>query len=235
MSETYNKDFYRVFLPWPQQATSHEIREFLQRGRSTLWEPFSISSEEKCKYLVDSENMEFANIEYSEAARDLAQTREGFIELTSENSIFSLNIESAFDDYGYEDFGGVSLTWSWSEIRDQNPATIDDIINIVTFAYEKLPVSFAFSQTPAAWEREIEVTYEDVEQERLPDVFWLMILSRAQSEEIGRSKLAAGPFWQSKVVADRSTRIIATPHPFDYSRSEKQDLRRHLGLSGDAL
>lgn len=234
MAGEYNKDFYHVCLPWAQQPTSEEMRQCLEEGRETHWEPFSISSDELCKYLVDADNWVFENVEYGEAIRDMAESNEGFVELATENSTFSLEIAPSLTDYGYDDFGGLCLTWNWSVIRDQDPETIDDIVRVVTFVYESLPVSFAFSQIPAAWEREIEITREDVERQRLPDVFWLTIFSPSQSDEIGHSRLVSGPIWRSAVLDDGSTRIVSTPHPFEYSESTKSEVQKHLGF-GDLV
>ena len=226
-----NLDFYHVFFPQIESPTPGEIRETLQRGFEAEWSTTREGERDYCWY-TDPANERYLEKTPTDEAIEGLTRRNGSITLFPANpdSDFTFKVYDSWSEYGLPELGGISLRWHRVHFRNDVETTIQEILDAATLVYESLSPPFAFSYFPLDVERETKVTREDVVNDRIPDAFYLMLLSEGVSGRIGRDQLLSAPAWKTEPLDGGGVGLVATADPMKYTPEVKGQLRSHLGL-----
>lgn len=223
-------DFYGIYFPRLETPSSEEIRQTLERGFEAGWTTTRDGGIDRSMYSDISRDLVLDWRPTEEAIDELATRKRGSISIFGSNSDFVLNVAPSWERYGLPELGGVSLIWERVHFRENVAETTQEAFDIAALAYDELAPPFAFSYLPYRVERETTITRSDLEDGRLPDIFWVMFLSEPVCERFGRDRLQTSPIRKTESLPDGGIGIVVTADPYQYSEEEKNHFKDHLGI-----
>lgn len=231
MSEiSYDSDFYRIYFPIVSDPESGTIQTLLRDGLSNGWTTHPDGQADSCRYSGELTGNELEWVSTDAALADIERNYRGFLKVFSEETSFTLEVSRSYESYNLPDVGGVKITWKHVHFRDDIQETIEKMFETAAFVFRRLPAPFAFSRVPADLDYETPVTKEHVTTSKLPDVYWLTLLSEQLSQNIGRDRLETAPVWKAKRLDPDGFGLVVTDNPGDYWREDKQRVKDHLGM-----
>lgn len=225
-----NLDFHGIYFPRLETPSSEEIRQVLEQGFEAGWATTRDGDIDRSLYSDTSTDQDPEWRPTDEVINELASRKRGSISIFASNSDFSLEVAPSWEQYGLSEIGGVSLSWERVHFRENVAETTQEVFDIAALVYDVLEPPFAFSYLPYGFERETTVSRADLEDGRLPDVFWAMFLSEPVCEQFGQDRLQTSPAWKTKSLPDDGIGIVVTADPYQYSEERKKHLKDHLGI-----
>jgi len=228
-----NNDLYPVFYPFTAEFPSTRVRETLQRGLDSDWTTTKAGdSPDEGAFTSTALDQFGEEADTSTAIQMLSEGERGVLTIFPGNPGHSFTFGvGEWSNFGLPDLSGVYLAWHRSQFYDDPEPVVETVFETATTVFESLEPTVAFSYLPQEQGRSSPVTRNDVEQRRLPDVYWLMLLSESLVDSVGRDRLETCPAWKVEALGDGGIGVVATPDPFgNYTREVTERIRRSLGL-----
>lgn len=225
-----NLDFNHVYFPGTFSEST--LRETLRKGFQAGWTTTIEGDTDVCAFtdLDAKEYLEWTDTET--AINKLTTNRNGHIVIfiDGESFDFTFKILQDWEGYGLPGLEGVIVTWHRSLSRKYPEQTTNYLFDVSQIIQESLDTPFAFSHTVGNIDREKQVTESNVEVARIPDIYWMMLLSDSACERIGRDRLRTAPVWKSEPLTDNGIGVVATGDPYQYTKEKKEQIKAHLGI-----
>ena len=223
-----NLDFHHVCFPGT--FTESTLRETLKKGFQAGWTTTIEGDTDVCAYtdLDAKQYLEWTDTET--AINELTTNKNGHLVIFVDGSSFDFKFKvlQNWGEYGLPELEGVIVTWHRSLSRKHPEQTTNYLFEVSQIIQKSLDTPFAFSHLARNVDREKQVTESDVEVARIPDIYWMMLLSDSACERIDRDRLRTAPVWKSELLTDSGIGVVATGDPYHYTKEKKEQIRTHI-------
>lgn len=231
--QEYPTDLYAFIVPCLGDIPPEGLREALKSGFDQQWSTTQDGGVDMCTYQDSTTDPRWYPTDL--AIEKFLSSEDGCLNIFTEHTDFMLQ-RNTLEAFGQPEINGIALFWYRIHFKsilhrsDDRHNILSEVFDAVRLIYKHTPAPFAFSQLPHEHEHETSVTQQHVETPELPDAFWLMLLSPAICDDIGRSRLESASVWKTKELDDGGIGMIATDD-LNYTHEHKKQLRDHLALS----
>lgn len=226
----YDPDFYLMFFPLPRTPEPGTLTSLVTDGFSQHWTTLPDGQVERCRYNGRITNGEWGEVSTDDALSDLETSNSGSLNLFTDLTDFILATTDTYDRDDLPSTPGLRLSWERVHLKHANEEILEEVFETAAFVFEHLSSPFAFSRIPADSEYDTTVTRGDVDVPKLPDIYWMTLLSKPLVESIGRSRLESAPVWMGEPLDDGGFGLVVTDNPGDYWPEDKERVKKHLGL-----